>query len=86
MHLRQRALRLQTHLDHAAGARRTLADLARQVLDGLLEPHPQFFEGMEHPGAVGYRGFLHLRDIELVTPVLTALERDPAYHLRPPAP
>jgi hypothetical protein len=81
MRLRQRALSLQTHLDHAAGVRRALSGLARQVLDGLLGKHPQFFEGLKHPGATGYRDFLHVRDIMLVASVLTHLENDPAYHL-----
>ena len=85
MRLRQRAMRLQAHLDHAAGARRALSGLARQVVDGLLDRHPQFFEGVEHPGAVEYRDFLHMRDVLLVTPVLAALERDPAHRLRRPA-
>ncbi|MGQ4807703.1 hypothetical protein NKDENANG_01058 [Candidatus Entotheonellaceae bacterium PAL068K] len=82
MRLRQRALRLQTHLDHAAGVRRMLSGLTRHVLNGLLDQYPQFFEGTEYPEAVGYRDFLHLRDVQLVRPVLTALERDSVYDLR----
>jgi hypothetical protein len=81
MRLHQQALRLQTHLDHAAGVRRALPGLARQVLDGLLAKHPQFFEGLEYPGATGYRNVLHVQDVALIAPVLTYIERDPAYHV-----
>jgi hypothetical protein len=79
--LQQRALRLQTHLNHASGARRALPGLARQVLDGLLGRYPQFFKGLERSGVTGYRDFVHLQDITLVAPVLTYVESDPAYHL-----
>ena len=82
MRLRQRAARLQTHLNRAAGVRRALPALARCVVDGLLQAwHPQFFVGLETPGEMGYRDFLHYQDISLVDPVLHALEHDPAYRL-----
>jgi hypothetical protein len=81
MRLHQRALHLQTHINHAAGVRRALPSLARQVLDGLLSKHPQFFEGLADPGTTVYRDFLSLRDITLATSVLTSLANDPAYHV-----
>jgi hypothetical protein len=86
MRLHQQALRLQAHLDRAAGVRRALPGLAQQVLVGLLDKHPQFFEGLEYPGAIAYRDFLHMRDVMLAAPVLTYLENDPAYCVPRPAP
>jgi hypothetical protein len=79
MRLHQRALRLQTHLHGATGTRRALPGLARHVLDGLLGRQPQFFEGLEYPGSIMYRDFVHMRDITLVDPVLTWIENHPAY-------
>ncbi len=80
-HLHRWAHRLQTHLNQAAGVRRAVPGLARWVLDGLLAPHPEFFRGLESPGDVTYREFLHLQDVHLAAPVLSHLERDPAYRL-----
>jgi len=82
MRLRQRALHLQTHLNCASGVRRALPELARYVVDGLLQSwHPQFFVGLESPGDTGYRNFLHLQDIHAVDAVLHSLEHDPAYRV-----
>jgi hypothetical protein len=81
MRLHQRALRLQVHLNGAAGIRRTLPGLARQVVDGLLDKPPQFFEGITLPAAIGYRDFFSLQDITLVDAVLTSVEDDSTYHL-----
>lgn len=83
MRLYQRAARLQTHLNAAAGVRRALPELARYVVDGLLcARHPQYFLGLESPGDTAYRDFLYLQDIHAVDAVLRALEHDPAYRLR----
>jgi len=82
MRLRQRASHLQTHLNRAGGVRRALPELARHVLDGLLQAwYPQFFAGLESPGDPAYRDFLHFQDVSLVDAVLHALEHDPVYHL-----
>jgi hypothetical protein len=80
MRLHRQALHIQRHLNHAAGIRRALPGLTRQVLDGLLLRTPQFFVGLESPGAIGYRSFLHLQDLMLITPILTSIEQNPAYH------
>jgi hypothetical protein len=82
MRLHQRALRLQACLEAAGGVRRALPGLAQQVMDGLLRQPPQFFTGLERPGDTTYRNFLSMQDIALVEPLLTALERDPAYASR----
>ncbi len=84
MRLYQRAHRLQTHLDRTAKVRHTLPGLARRVVDGLLQRPPLFFIGLETPGAIGYRAFLQLHDVQRVEPLLTRLERDPAYGLQAP--
>jgi Family of unknown function (DUF6178) len=82
MRLRQRASHLQTHLNRAGGVRRALPELARHVVDGLLQAwHPQFFTGLESPGDPAYRDFLHFQDVRLVDAVLHALEHDPVYCL-----
>jgi len=82
MRLRQRAFNLQTHLDRASGIRRALPGLARHVVDGLLHAwHPQFCVGLESPGDLTYRDFLHFQDVSLVDAVLHALEHDPVYRL-----
>ena len=82
MRLRQRASALQTHLNRAGGVRRALPALARHVVDGLLQAwHPQFFVGLESPGDLTYRDFLHFQDVCLVDAVLHDLEHDPAYRL-----
>ncbi len=86
MRLRRQALHIQWHLNHAAGVRRAIPSLTRQVLDGLLLRIPQFFVGLESPGAIGYRPFLHIQDIVLVTPILTSIEQNPAYHTTQPSP
>lgn len=82
--LHQQALHLQRHLNHAAGVRRAVPTLTRQVLDGLLLRTPQFFVGLASPGAIGYRPFLHLQDIMLVKPLLTSIEQNPAYYTAQP--
>jgi hypothetical protein len=79
MRLHQRALRLQTFLNRAAGIRRALPGLARQVVDGLLHEPPQLFVGLLQPGETGYRDFWYAGDIPCVEPILSALETDPAY-------
>jgi len=80
MRLRQRAAHLQTHLNRAGGVRRALPELARHVVDGLLQAwHPQFCVGLESPGDPAYRDFLHFQDVCLVDAVLHDLERDPVY-------
>jgi hypothetical protein len=82
MRLKQRALYFQTHLQRAAGVRRALPGCVRSVIDGLLQTwHPQFFLGLEVPGEMAYREFLHLRDIQDVDAILRSIERDPAYCL-----
>jgi hypothetical protein len=80
MRLRQRASSLQARLNSAAGVRRALPGLARAAIDGLLQTwYPQCYVGLETPEETGYRDFLHLQDIYLVTAVLEPLEHDPAY-------
>lgn len=82
MRLRQRASDLQTRLNRAGGVRRALPELARHVVDGLLQAwHPQFFVGLESPGDLTYRDFLHFQDVLLVDAVLRNLEHDPVYRL-----
>jgi hypothetical protein len=82
MRLRQRASDLQTHLNRAGGVRRALPELARYVVDGLLQAwHPQFCMGLESPGDAAYRDFLHFQDVRLVDTVLHDLEHDPVYHV-----
>lgn len=82
MRLRQRASHLQSHLNRASGVRRALPELARYVVDGLLQAwHPQFFAGLASPGDPGYRDFLHFQDVSLVDAVLHSLEHDPVYRL-----
>jgi Family of unknown function (DUF6178) len=79
MRLHQRALHLHTVLNREAGIRRALSGLARHVVDGLLDKPPRFFMGLIQPESTGYRDFWYVRDITLVEPILTALEKDPAY-------
>ena len=82
MRLRQRASHLQTHLNRAGDVRRALPELARYVVDGLLQAwHPQFFAGLASPGDPAYRDFLHFQDVSLVDAVLHSLEHDPVYRL-----
>lgn len=82
MRLKQRAIRLDTHLSSTAGVRRALPSIARAVVDGLLQAwYPQFFVGLESPGETTYRDFLHLQDIERTDALLRTIEQDPAYHL-----
>jgi hypothetical protein len=81
MRLHQQALRIQSHLNHTAGVRRAVPSMTRQVLNGLLIRTPQFFQGLEFPGAESYRHFSHVQDIILVEPILSALEQDPTYDL-----
>jgi len=86
LRLRQRATSLHSQLTSAAGVRRTVPGLARQVFDGLLRDHPQFFTGLEVPGEAGYRDFLSTQDITLVDAVLRQLENDSSYRLVTPPP
>ncbi len=74
--LRQRANRLQTHLNRAPGARRALPGLGQQLLTGLLQPHARFLSELASPTAPGYRDFLHLQDVALVDGLLRELEND----------
>lgn len=82
MRLHQQALHIQSHLNHTAGVRRAVPSLARQVLNGLLHRTPQFFKGLESPGAMSFRHFSHVQDIMLVGPILSSLEQDHAYGLK----
>lgn len=74
--LRQRANRIQTHLNRAPGVSRALSGLAQQVVVGLLRPHAQFLSELAAPAASGYRDFLHLQDVTLVDGMLRELEAD----------
>lgn len=74
--LRQRANRLQTHLNRTPGMRRAFPGLAQRVVAGLLQPHAQFFAELGSPTASGYRDFLDLQDVALVDGVLRELEND----------
>lgn len=74
--LRQRANRIQTHLNRTPGIRRALPGLAQHVLAGLLRPRAQFFSELASPTASGYRDFLDLQDVALVDRVLRELESD----------
>ena len=84
MRLHQQALRIQSHLNHAAGVRRAVPSLTHSVLNGLLNKTPQFFKGLESPGTMGYRHFSRVQDIMLVRPILSLLEQDPTYGLKQP--
>lgn len=77
--LRQRANRIQTHLNRTPGMRRALPGVAQQVLAGLLQTHGQFFAELASPTASGYRDFLDLQDVALVDGVLRELENNPSY-------
>ena len=77
--LRQRANRIQTHLNRTPGMRRALSGLAQQVVAGLVQPHAQFLAELVSPTASGYRDFLDLRDVALVDGVLRELESDLSY-------
>ena len=74
--LRQRANRIQTHLNRTPGVSRALSGLAQQVVVGLLRPHAQFLSELASPAASGYRDFLHLQDVALVDGLLRELEDD----------
>ena len=74
--LRQRANRIQTHLNRTPGTRRALPGLAQQVVAGLLQPHAQFFAELASPVASGFRDFLDLQDVGLVDGVLHELENN----------
>ena len=74
--LRQRANRVQMHLNRTPGAARALPGLAQQVVSGLLRPHAQFLAEMASPTASGYRDFVHLQDVALVDGLLRELEND----------
>ena len=77
--LRQRANRLETHLNRTPGVRRALSGLAQQVVVGLLRPHAQFLSELAAPDDSGYRDFLHLQDVALVDGLLRDLENDLLY-------
>ena len=72
--LRQRANRVQTHLNRSPAAHRALPGLAQKVLSGLLQPHAQFFSQLDAAADWGYRDFLQLNDVALVDGVLRELE------------
>ena len=72
--LRQRANRLQTHLNRSPHSQRALPGLAQKVLSGLLRPHAQFLSELEASTGWGYRDFLQLNDVALVDGVLRELE------------
>ena len=74
--LRQRANRIQTHLNRTPGAHRALPGLAQQVVAGLLQPHAQFLSELASPTASGYRDFAALQDVTLVDGLLRELEND----------
>ena len=74
--LRQRANRVQTHLNRTPGVPRALPGSARRVVAGLLQPHAQFLSELASPIASGYRDFLHLQDVALVDGLLRELEND----------
>ncbi len=79
MHLSQRTAQLQHDMTRATGVRRALPSLAQYVFEGLLQKHPQFFEGLAWPAEMGYRDFCSLHDVMLVEPVLRQIETNPAY-------
>lgn len=72
--LRQRANRIQTHLNHSPGSHRALPGLPQKVLSGLLGSHAQFFSELDTSTGWGYRDFLQLNDVTLVDGVLNKLE------------
>ena len=74
--LRQRANRIQTHLNRSSGSQRALPGLAQKVLSGLLQSHAQFLAELESPTGWGYRDFLQLNDVALVDGMLRDLEYD----------
>ena len=74
--LRQRAHRVQVHLNRTPGVPRALPDLAQRVVSGLLRPHAQFLAELASPTASGYRDFVYLQDVALVDGLLRELEND----------
>jgi hypothetical protein len=74
--LRQRANRIQTHLNRSPGSQRALPGLAQKVLSGLLRSHAQFLSELDASTGWGYRDFLQLNDVALVDRVLQELEND----------
>jgi hypothetical protein len=82
MRLFQRANRLYRYLTHSTDMRRSLPSLAYYVFEGLLDPRPQFFEGLDRPAEIGYREFCSLHDVTRVDLVLRQLETDPIYQPR----
>ena len=74
--LRQRANRIQTHLNRSAGSQRALPGLSQKVLSGLLQAHAQFLSGLDTAIGWGYRDFLQLSDVALVDGILRDLEYD----------
>ena len=72
--LRQRANRVQTHLNRSAASHRALPGLAQKVLSGLLQSHAQFLSELDASSGWGYRDFLQLNDVRLVDGVLRELE------------
>ena len=85
--LRQRAHRVQVHLNRTPGVPRALPNLAQRVVSGLLRPHAQFLAELASPTASGYRDFVHLQDVALVDGLLRELENDlPRGTADPPEP
>ena len=74
--LRQRANRIQTHLNRSAGSQRALPGLSQKVLSGLLQAHAQFLSELDTAIGWGYRDFLQLSDVALVDGILRDLEYD----------
>ena len=74
--LRQRANRIQTHLNRSAGSQRALPGLPQKVLSGLLQSHAQFLSELDTTTGWGYRDFLQLNDVALVDGILRDLEYD----------
>ena len=73
--LRQRANRIQTHLNRSPGSQRALPGLAQKVLSGLLRSPAQILAELDDSTGWGYRDFLQLNDVALVDGVLRELEK-----------
>ena len=74
--LRQRANRIQAHLNRSPGSPRGLSGFGQKVLSGLLRPRTQFLSELDAPTGWGYRDFLQLNDVTLVDGVLREYENN----------
>lgn len=74
--LRQRANRIQTHLNRSPGAQRNLPGTAQKVVSGVLRSPAEFLAELESSTGWGYREFLQLNDVALVEGVLRELEEE----------